>query len=179
MVLCVSPSSSCPLHVCPPLQQYPPTDITGQLNLSDPSVSTVVWGGGAAAAAARPQRREETRRGRSPGGEDVTRLLGFLRRPSRRFHFTACQRSFRATCLLKKWLKNTVLAPFIFYFLFYLFGSRDYLAVDVCTVPWACTEKKTHPAHIYDLFLLYVTSLTYLTLFWSFFSHGNLLNVRC
>lgn len=24
-------------------QQYPPTDITGQLNLSDPSVSTVVW----------------------------------------------------------------------------------------------------------------------------------------
>ena len=29
-------------RVSSPLQQYPPTDITGQLNLSDPSVSTVV-----------------------------------------------------------------------------------------------------------------------------------------
>lgn len=45
---CLTPCPLC-LSVCL-LQQYHPTDITGQLNLSDPSVSTVVWHLGAVTA---------------------------------------------------------------------------------------------------------------------------------
>lgn len=61
-----------PLCFCPLLQQYPPTDITGQLNLSDPSVSTVVWGGEGDAWRQLPMQRGgrgEDGEGNEGGGE--------------------------------------------------------------------------------------------------------------